>query len=121
MMQQAIAVRTEGREKNAPNFDSGASQGSVMASATRILVAAIEYEIAVSLADRQVILQADHEPADGRSGHAIPSPHEIPSPKPVEITLAQSGRALKLRPKRALRRAYPWVFRQFLVQPGRIG
>ena len=38
MMQQAIAVRPEGREKNAPNFDSGASQGSVMASATRILV-----------------------------------------------------------------------------------
>jgi len=38
MMQQAIAVRPEGREKNAPNFESGASQGSVMASATRILV-----------------------------------------------------------------------------------
>jgi hypothetical protein len=32
----ASAVRTEGREKNAARAEFGASQGSVMASATRM-------------------------------------------------------------------------------------
>ena len=44
-------------------------------------------------------MQADHEPADRPSGDAIPSLHEIPSPKPTEITLAH--RALKFPAKRA--------------------
>jgi hypothetical protein len=33
-----IAVRTEGRVKKAPSLVSGASQGNVRASATRMLV-----------------------------------------------------------------------------------
>ena len=46
MMQQAIAVRPEGREKNAPNFDSGASQGSVMSGSGAELLGSPEVQAA---------------------------------------------------------------------------
>ena len=81
-----------------------------MASATRMLVQDGEEgqhadrglgQTDVRPAGDQVIVQADHEPADRPSGDAIPSLHEIPSPKPTEITLAQS------EPSNSLRNAPP--------------